>query len=173
MTEGQADARTTLCRILVFSGLVRMHPVQPASISPETHYKARVVRKRDALRRALHSGNTTGPAITIVTTLLAFSGGSSVLNVEHEGRGSRCACRARRRPSCPSVPRSSPRSCGIVGYHVIYQVVGGCARRVPGWQILWARRRAEVVIHRYGGGRLGSFRSKLYARERGVFAIES
>ena len=69
MTEGQADARTALGSIFgVLRSLVRMYAMHPASISLEAHYEKRVVRKRDALRRALHtSGNST---VTVVTTLL-------------------------------------------------------------------------------------------------------
>jgi hypothetical protein len=57
-----------------------MHTVHPASISLEAHYKKRVVRKRDALLRALHTGG--GTTITVVTTLLvpsSVSVGNSIL----------------------------------------------------------------------------------------------
>ena len=77
MTEGQADARTAFCRVFsVFRSLVRMYAVHPASISLESHYKKRVVWKRDALRPTLH--HTT---ITVVTALLIPSsvGGSIFL----------------------------------------------------------------------------------------------
>jgi hypothetical protein len=81
VTEGQADARTALRRVFsVLRSLVRMHAVHPASISLETHYKKRVVRKRDALRRALHTGG--GTTITVVITLLVSSSvgvGTSIL----------------------------------------------------------------------------------------------
>ena len=57
--------------------------------------------------------------------------------------------------------RDVVRACVIeLDEHVIYRVLARerVARRVSGWRILWARRQAEVVIHRQGGGRLGSFR---------------
>ena len=39
--------------LVVLRSLVRMHAVHPAGISLDAHYKKRVVRKRDGLRRAL------------------------------------------------------------------------------------------------------------------------
>jgi hypothetical protein len=78
VTEGQADARTALHRIFgVLRSLVHMHAVHPASISLEAQYKKRVVRKRDAWRRSLHtSGSTT---ITVATLLVPRIVGSSIL----------------------------------------------------------------------------------------------
>jgi len=70
VTEGQADARTALGSIFgVLRSLVRMYAMHPASISLEAHYEKRVVRKRDALRRALHTSGSN----TVVTTLLVPS----------------------------------------------------------------------------------------------------
>ena len=77
MTEGQADARTVLCRIFsVLRSLVCVHAVHPASISLEAHYKKRVVRKRDALRRALH---TSGSTTITITLLVPSSVGNNIL----------------------------------------------------------------------------------------------
>ena len=78
MTEGQADAWTALCGVFsVIRSFVRMHAVHPASISLEAHYKKRVVRKRDALRRALHWGGTS--TSTVVITLLVSTSSSILL----------------------------------------------------------------------------------------------
>ena len=75
MAERQAGARASLCSILgVLWSFIRVHAMHPAGISLEAHYKERVVRKRDALRRTLHTGSAT---ITIVTTPIAPSGGDS------------------------------------------------------------------------------------------------
>jgi hypothetical protein len=76
VTEGQADARAALCRIFsVFRSLVRVHAVHPVSISLEAHYKKRVVRKRDALRCALHTSGST----TVTTLLVPSSVGNNIL----------------------------------------------------------------------------------------------
>jgi hypothetical protein len=77
VTEGQADARTALRRIFsLLRSLVRVHAVHPASISLEAHYEKRVVRKWNALRRALYTtggGSTTMITVVTVANLLVPS----------------------------------------------------------------------------------------------------
>lgn len=53
MAERQADAPAALGRILgLLRPLVRVHAVHPARVGREAHDEERVVRERDALRRA-------------------------------------------------------------------------------------------------------------------------
>ena len=72
VAEGQADPRAALCWIFgVLWPLVRVYAVHPAGIGREAHDEERVVRERDALRRALHRCS----AVTVVRMLPIGIGG--------------------------------------------------------------------------------------------------
>ena len=60
VAKGEADARAALCGVLGgLRPLVRVHAVHPAGVGREAQDEERVVRERDALRRAAHPSAIT------------------------------------------------------------------------------------------------------------------